>query len=846
MKHLKFTDIEEYTTLDKEFSKERIQTNPRYKSFKQVLFTAGDEEQFANQISKKNGKHKTRPELSNNWKNLNLTKKCIPHSLTTCSVLSTFRYLFHHLKKGIFVKIRDNKVEVFLPFSKYNFDSVIGESLLMTNVQVHKVYRIAQEGSNRTFNPARINRNVRQWVGNGFIIRNEYPLNEGDSNVCAIKHMFETLCKKRNIPNLEFFINRRDFPLLRKDGKHPYSELVRNGEQYVPQKPCPILSMCSHEDYFDQAIPTWNDWVRIAAQNFKIKFNSAYKNRENYTFPVFTSMDWLQKIDKFVFRGASTGHGVDAETNPRIKLAKIAQNNDRLDAGITNWNLRPRAFKKENGFVLDTIRDTSIPLVSNLNPEEQSQYRYIIHIPGHVCAFRLSLELAMGSVILLVDSPYKLWYHHLLKDGIHYISVKHDLSNLAEKMAWCDSNLDKCQEVAANALKFYSTYLTVNSVLDGLQKILWDIREQVGEYKYNKFPALKIIENREKRSIARLKPVLQIFEEGWVVLKKSRTTLVEVNKQLMLVRKSVVDSKTAEFNHEIFIGARVLPKKGQVAQFKGYHEGKSYWEYIPGPTLSEYLESEKVTCKDLKNIILQICGILQNLLETEKFTHNDLFPWNIILKPSDEILSYGNKHGLWRSEAIFSVFLVDFGKSHAVYRKIHHGRIRGFETNKCQDIITFIISVIAVLLSSHCEKNILTMLFDMIGFLQKEPEYCPDIRGVRELRNFVQRAKKYTEIIYSHKGRLENLEPGDFVDFMKFKIEDRRLRSLSDSNNRLILFENIFDEPENLLQIAKQLHSYQEDENTNTFRVIACLITKANLLAFPENKTYKQILDILV
>ena len=35
-------------------------------------------------------------------------------------------------------------------------------------------------------------------------------------------------------------------------------------------------------------------------------------------------------------------------------------------------------------------------------------YKYIINIEGHTIAYRLSLELSMGSVILLVDCENKL------------------------------------------------------------------------------------------------------------------------------------------------------------------------------------------------------------------------------------------------------------------------------------------------------------------------------------------------------------------------------------------------------------------------------------------------------
>ena len=49
-----------------------------------------------------------------------------------------------------------------------------------------------------------------------------------------------------------------------------------------------------------------------------------------------------------------------------------------------------------------------------MNLEEQSKHKYILNIDGHVKAFRLGNELRMGSVILLVDSPYRLWFQDKL------------------------------------------------------------------------------------------------------------------------------------------------------------------------------------------------------------------------------------------------------------------------------------------------------------------------------------------------------------------------------------------------------------------------------------------------
>ncbi len=129
---------------------------------------------------------------------------------------------------------------------------------------------------------------------------------------------------------------------------------------------------------------------------------------------------------------------------------------------------------------LQTINiEKEAPKVSPLTPEEQSKYKYIINIDGHVSAFRLSLEMSMGCCILLVKSTipnetfgWKMWFSHLLKPYIHYVPVKSDLSDLIEKIQWCRDNDEKCKEISQEALKFYQTYLSRESILDYMQNLM--------------------------------------------------------------------------------------------------------------------------------------------------------------------------------------------------------------------------------------------------------------------------------------------------------------------------------------------------------------------------------------
>ena len=111
----------------------------------------------------------------------------------------------------------------------------------------------------------------------------------------------------------------------------------------------------------------------------------------------------------------------------------------------------------------------------------------------------------MNVVILLVKSPYTLWFHKFLQDGVHYISVEEDLSNLTEVMDWCWANPAKCKKIAENAKTFYDTYLSQNGVLDYWQKILIDSVSKTGVYKYNVISARDVGSRMEMKLVAKSK-----------------------------------------------------------------------------------------------------------------------------------------------------------------------------------------------------------------------------------------------------------------------------------------------------------------------------------------------------
>ena len=113
------------------------------------------------------------------------------------------------------------------------------------------------------------------------------------------------------------------------------------------------------------------------------------------------------------------------------------------------------------------IKKLDFPLVDKVSPQDQIKYKYIIHVDGHVSAYRLTRELYSGSVILLVKSynNYKLWLTPLLKPWVHYIPINKDLSDLISKIDWCINNDIKCKKIASNALKLAKKYLNLDYAL---------------------------------------------------------------------------------------------------------------------------------------------------------------------------------------------------------------------------------------------------------------------------------------------------------------------------------------------------------------------------------------------
>ena len=477
------------------------QTNPKYKGFEQLFFTVGDKEQankfllnktFASQkykAKKISGKSKFKGKpITDEIKELmelNFYK-----NFNNKSVSNTFKYLFDNIGTGIFIQIKNNKLEMFVPFYNNEFENYYSDKLKIHpkyNKNVSKMLK--DKYSSGKF--LDYTNDKTQWFANQCIIflRKKKSKPVSSLYVNTIYHMFSQLCKKYKIPDCEFFINRFDFPSITKKLNEPYFHLFGTRNEPLRKNKfnsyAPILSYSVTKDSADIPIPTPDDWEIITKMIFPYECRDVYTNK-------FLEIKWENKIPTAFFRGGSTGCGVTIFDNPRLKVAHLSsiwKNNNKynqnnkidgisfLDAGITKPNNPFKKLIDDKYINFIKFKDLKFKLADFFPMIEQTKYKYLLDIEGYSAAWRLPFILASGSLVLKVDSQYKIWFSNILKPWVHYVPVKNDLSDLAKQITWCKENDKECKKIAQNAKKFVKEIINEKYILEYLQFVLIEINK---------------------------------------------------------------------------------------------------------------------------------------------------------------------------------------------------------------------------------------------------------------------------------------------------------------------------------------------------------------------------------
>lgn len=441
--------------------------------------------------------------------------------LNPVSTINTLKYLFYHMKCGIYVMIRNRKLHIFAPFVNSNYRNTWGDRITLEGDGSLDTYYTRKAGLYREEN---VEKDKYKWWANGNIICNEISKSEnmesmqfwGDQFLTPLRDMLGEACRTRNMPDCEFFINKRDYPQLkvnvpRGEPVEPYGFIFdkddRIPEEDVDLSRCkfktyaPIVSFyaAAPDRFADIPWPSSEDWEAACGEVFPHTFMHKKDSSGKAVFDsnprdLFTEANFRKfektwddesRVPTAFFRGTATGGGTTIESNQRLMVAHLAHcwKDDPekggkipfLDAAIVGWNMRdkkiasgPMTFLRSNEFGFTAGKHHFTPIY------EQSKYKYLVYVDGHCAACRYGFMMRLGSVILKV-APRQvadtMWYFPLLKPYVDHVPVKADLSDLEEKIRWCRENDETCRQIAENAKEFYSKYVGRSALLDYVEMI---------------------------------------------------------------------------------------------------------------------------------------------------------------------------------------------------------------------------------------------------------------------------------------------------------------------------------------------------------------------------------------
>lgn len=403
------------------------------------------------------------------------------------STIDTLNYMFDEFHTSIFVQIINNKISTFVLLKNYNMNKDIIKNIKTNPNKYKNINQLIDTIHNKYFKDLKIIKNQEDsiYFTDCYINLWSIPNIQMPAWWLYIYQydMINKLLKTKQINDIEFILNFKDQNILTKEiNINPHYHLLGNLTTPLKKKYSsfiPILNIGAHNKFADLPIPTNDDWEIC---NNKIYLGACRDLYFNVKKDININYD--SKIPTAIFRGSSTGCGTTIKNNPRLKAAylskkyvlhpKYGMNNNQdgklyLDARITKFTNKVKKHYSDE--YIDFINPDELRLrpTKRMTINAISNYKYILSIEGNIAAFRLTLELAYNSVILLVQSPYYIWYQPLLKPWVHYVPVKNDLSDLMDKIDWCKKNDNKCKEIANNSYTFYKKYINNKSIYDYLE-----------------------------------------------------------------------------------------------------------------------------------------------------------------------------------------------------------------------------------------------------------------------------------------------------------------------------------------------------------------------------------------
>jgi hypothetical protein len=179
---------------------------------------------------------------------------------------------------------------------------------------------------------------------------------------------------------------------------------------------------------------------------------------------VVADIPFEQKKNEIVWRGASTGYGFGNNIPFRPVSRQTLVEKYANDHSLRN-HINIGLVKAPTDWIQYERPRLSI--------KELLQYKYILSVEGHDVATNLKWILKSNSLLFMHKPCIESWImEEFLIPNVHYIQVRDDFSDLAQKMEWCNHHPAECKRMISNANRYIDLFLDEKTELRIQKKVL--------------------------------------------------------------------------------------------------------------------------------------------------------------------------------------------------------------------------------------------------------------------------------------------------------------------------------------------------------------------------------------
>jgi hypothetical protein len=261
----------------------------------------------------------------------------------------------------------------------------------------------------------------------------------------------EHLLKVQALPNM-------DFLLLLQDG-YTSEEIIKPN--------VPVFAFTKPQNNKDFVLIPDGHSLRSLSQHgyasytWKKDFYDVLKQKKQ--------LSWSKTIPKIMWRGRLSDsmekyNKINFSKFPRGKLLLLSRENKNLiDAKATYGKYQ---LMQE----LEALRMVDRKFTPK---EKQLHYRYHLVLDGVTCTYPgLHWRLLSNGVVIKQKSDQVQWFYRALLPNIHYVPVRHDLSNLKKVVEHLKENDSKAKTIAINGSNFALDNLNFEAIAQYVHLVL--------------------------------------------------------------------------------------------------------------------------------------------------------------------------------------------------------------------------------------------------------------------------------------------------------------------------------------------------------------------------------------